>query len=60
MMIHHRGHSVSRRKNLICVSSFCPIACRGVSHTPESVHVDKLVHLGVCDTPLQGLFVELN
>ena len=25
---------------------------RGVSHTPESIHVDKLVYLGVCDTPL--------
>ena len=25
---------------------------RGVSHTPESIHVDKLVYPGVCDTPL--------
>ena len=31
------------------MSSFCQIACRGVSHTPESVHVGKLVHPGVCD-----------
>ena len=26
---------------------------RGVSHTPENIHVDKRVHSGVCDTPLQ-------
>ncbi len=25
---------------------------RGVSHTPESIHVDKLVYPGVCDMPL--------
>jgi hypothetical protein len=25
---------------------------RGVSHTPKSIHVDKLVYPGVCDTPL--------
>ena len=24
---------------------------RGVSHTPENIHVDKRVHSGVCDTP---------
>ncbi|MDM8306364.1 hypothetical protein [Phocaeicola salanitronis] len=23
-----------------------PINCRGVSHTPENIHVDKLVHSG--------------
>ena len=38
----------------------CQIACRGVSHTPESVHVDKLVHPGVCDTPLHWLFAVFN
>ncbi|WP_277235339.1 hypothetical protein [Phocaeicola salanitronis] len=35
--------------------SFCQIDCRGVSHTPESVHVNKWVYPGVCDTPLHGL-----
>ena len=42
------------------MSSFCQIACRGVSHTPESVHVDKLAHLGVCDTPLHWLFADIH
>ena len=29
---------------------------RGVSHTPENIHVDKRVHSGVCDTPLQVIW----
>ncbi len=36
------------------------IGCRGVSHTPENVHVDKLVHPGVCDTPLHWLFADIQ
>ena len=42
------------------MSSFCQIGCRGVSHTPESVHVDKLAHPGVCDTPLHWLFADIQ
>ena len=42
------------------MSSFCQIVCRGVSHTPESVHVDKLAHLGVCNTPLHWLFADIH
>jgi len=34
--------------------------CRGVSHTPESVHVDKLAHPGVYDTPLHWLFADIQ
>ena len=29
---------------------------RGVSHTPENIYVDKRVHSGVCDTPLQVIW----
>ncbi|WP_262501256.1 hypothetical protein [Phocaeicola salanitronis] len=42
------------------MSSFYQIGCRGVSHTPENVHVDKLVHPGVCDTPLHWLFADIQ
>ncbi|ADY35858.1 hypothetical protein Bacsa_1285 [Phocaeicola salanitronis DSM 18170] len=38
----------------------CQSTCRGVSHTPESVHVDKLAHPGVCDTPLHWLFADIQ
>ncbi len=36
------------------------ITCRGVSHTPENIHVDKRVHSGVCDTPLHWLFEDIH
>ena len=42
------------------MSAFHQIGCRGVSHTPENVHVDKLVHPGVCDTPLHWLFADIQ
>ncbi len=32
----------------------------GVSHTPENVHVDKLAHLDVCNTPLHWLFADIH
>ena len=51
---------MNRWFSFLWMSSFCQIACRGVSHTPESVHVDKLAHLGVCDTPLHWLFADIH
>ena len=42
------------------MSAFHQITCRGVSHTPENIHVDKRVHSGVCDTPLRWLFADIH
>ena len=36
----------------------CPVGAYRIR--PENIHVDQLAHSGVCDTPLQEMFTDIQ
>ena len=42
----------------IRIPSNCPVGAYRIR--PEDIRMDKWTHSGVCDTPLQGMFADIQ